>query len=470
MKKLLLYINVIALMIIAIDVWGQNESNIWYFGNHAGIDFNSGSPVAITNGGMMTYDNASAICDSAGNLLFYTDGQMVWNANHQIMSNGVNIGGSTTGGQAAVIVKKPLSNSIYYIFTSDGFGASGGLEYSIVDMSLLGGLGEVTQLGTLLQIPSTEKLAGIHTCTEKFTWLITHRGNSNEFCSYKITQSGLDTVPVVSAIGTFIPAGPYGVVNSTAGQMSLSKDGSKLASVNYQSGTVEIFDFNVASGHITNQILLTNTYLHAWGVEFSADASKLYLSVYNSPSILQFDLSSGNATTITGSEISIGNITGTYCPGFSGATGYLQRGPDDKIYLAKCGSTYISVINSPNDAGTLCGFVDNGIYLNSKVSTFGLSRSIAHECESTGLKSVDKNELFSVTPNPSNGSFSINFSENNFRGIRVLKIFNSMGEVVYFEKVVYSQTKEINTNLAAGIYTLELNLENQSVFKKIVVY
>nr|MBP8668799.1 hypothetical protein [Bacteroidia bacterium] len=86
MKKLLLYINVIALMIITTDVWGQKESNIWYFGNHAGLDFNSGSPVAITNGGMMTYDNASAICDSAGNLLFYTDGQMVWNANHQIMS------------------------------------------------------------------------------------------------------------------------------------------------------------------------------------------------------------------------------------------------------------------------------------------------------------------------------------------------------------------------------------------------
>jgi hypothetical protein len=94
------------------------------------------------------------------------------------------------------------------------------------------------------------------------------------------------------------------------------------------------------------------------------------------PQFYSFDLSSGNAATITSSETSIGNITGANCPGFSGATGYLQRGPDDRIYLAKCGANYVSVINFPNNFGALCGFVDNGVYLNFKVSTFGLSRSV----------------------------------------------------------------------------------------------
>lgn len=468
MKKFLLYFNFLALIVV-FDAWGQKESNFWYFGNQAGINFNSGSPVAVTNGAIMTYDNASSICDSAGNLLFYTDGQMVWNSNHQFMSNGVNIGGSTTGGQAAIIVKQPYSNSIYYVFTADGFGASGGLKYSIVDMSLAGGAGAVTQKGTVLQNPSTEKLAGIYTCTEKFTWLITHRGNSNEFCSYKITNNGLDTVAVVSSIGTFIPAGPYGVVNSTAGQMSLSKDGSRIASVNFQSGTVEVFDFNVASGQVSNQILLNKTYPAAWGVEFSADASKLYLSVYNSSSILQFDLSSGNAATITSSETSIGNITGANCPGFSGATGYLQRGPDDKIYLAKCGANYVSVINFPNNFGALCGFVDNGVYLNFKVSTFGLSRSVANECMSSGINDLHNANFIFISPNPNSGNFDIQFSDNTIFKNMSLKIYNSLGKLVYSEQTESSQNLRLNLKLTSGLYMLELNGNNKRAYKKMVV-
>ena len=32
----------------------QGEANIWYFGKNAGLDFNSGSPVALTNGQLVT--------------------------------------------------------------------------------------------------------------------------------------------------------------------------------------------------------------------------------------------------------------------------------------------------------------------------------------------------------------------------------------------------------------------------------
>lgn len=59
------------------------------------------------------------------------------------MSNGLNIGWSNTGGQAAVIFKQPIQQSIYYIFTADTFGVSGGLKYSVVDMNGLNGLGAI---------------------------------------------------------------------------------------------------------------------------------------------------------------------------------------------------------------------------------------------------------------------------------------------------------------------------------------
>ena len=58
----------------------QNEGNIWYFGYNAGIDFNSGEPVALTNSGMYTWEGCASISDLDGNLLFYTNGKKVWNA------------------------------------------------------------------------------------------------------------------------------------------------------------------------------------------------------------------------------------------------------------------------------------------------------------------------------------------------------------------------------------------------------
>ena len=66
----------------------QGEANIWYFGQNAGIDFNSGSPVALTNGQLVTDEGCATISNSSGQLLFYTDGITVYNRNHSIMVNG----------------------------------------------------------------------------------------------------------------------------------------------------------------------------------------------------------------------------------------------------------------------------------------------------------------------------------------------------------------------------------------------
>jgi hypothetical protein len=68
--------------------YSQNQANIWYFGSFAGVDFNSGSPVSLSDGAMTTNEGCATICDSEGELLFYTDGTKVYNKNHSIMPNG----------------------------------------------------------------------------------------------------------------------------------------------------------------------------------------------------------------------------------------------------------------------------------------------------------------------------------------------------------------------------------------------
>ena len=62
----------------------QNEGNIWYFGENAGLDFNSGAPVPLIDGQLNTLEGCAAISDNSGDLLFYTDGMTVYNKNHII--------------------------------------------------------------------------------------------------------------------------------------------------------------------------------------------------------------------------------------------------------------------------------------------------------------------------------------------------------------------------------------------------
>tara|TARA_R110000868_G_scaffold131418_2_gene341459 strand:+ start:12265 stop:12708 length:444 start_codon:yes stop_codon:yes gene_type:complete len=113
MKKIVL----VLFLFLSIRSFAQGEANIWYFGNHAGLNFNSGSPVVLADGQLNTREGCSTISNAAGQLLFYTDGIKVWNKNHQLMPNGIDLMGDPSSTQSAIIVPKPGNPDVYYIFT-----------------------------------------------------------------------------------------------------------------------------------------------------------------------------------------------------------------------------------------------------------------------------------------------------------------------------------------------------------------
>ena len=144
--------------------WAQQGRTLnWVLGESVLIDFSSGIPITGESA-IDSFEGLSVISDTEGNLQFYTDGITVWNANHLIMSNGTGLLSSYTATNAALIVPLPLNKDIYYIFTvagQAGYGGSfGGAAYSIVDMSLNDGLGEIIEKNTILQTKTTEKLCG----------------------------------------------------------------------------------------------------------------------------------------------------------------------------------------------------------------------------------------------------------------------------------------------------------------------
>ena len=58
---------------------GQGPADKWYFGQNVGIDFTSGAAVLLTNSDMYALEGSASIADINGDLLFYSDGDTVWN-------------------------------------------------------------------------------------------------------------------------------------------------------------------------------------------------------------------------------------------------------------------------------------------------------------------------------------------------------------------------------------------------------
>jgi hypothetical protein len=251
MKSLLITISIFFYVIN--HSYGQNSNNNWCFGNLAGLSFSSGSPTNFNNSSLFAFDNNATMSHfSTGDLLFYSNGEKVWNRNHQIMFNGNGLLGSNTGGNSAFAIRKPMSNNIYYLFTSDAFAGNDGIRYSIIDMNLDNGLGAITEIkNSILLNKACEKIAATPHANGKDVWIVFHEWNNNNYTAYLITENGIAENPIISSVGEIHGGGTEGVYNAM-GQMSFNLNGSKLACAIYDKDLYEILDFDNSTGILSN--------------------------------------------------------------------------------------------------------------------------------------------------------------------------------------------------------------------------
>jgi hypothetical protein len=197
MKKRVLLITIL----FALNTFSQKEANLWYFGRNAGIDFNTSPPSTITNGAISTLEGCSSFSDASGSLLFYTDGIKVWNKDNQIMtytdgSPADNLRGNPSSTQSGMIIPKPGSSSIYYLFTV-GDNGNPAFDLYTIDMSLNGGLGQLidenndgvfsenlASQATANSNEWTEKVAAVRGKQCKKNWVVNKV--TNFFYYYKI--------------------------------------------------------------------------------------------------------------------------------------------------------------------------------------------------------------------------------------------------------------------------------------------
>ena len=345
----------------------QKQADVWYFGENAGIDFTSGTAVALTNENVMTAFKASGvISDSLGNLLFFSNGKKVWDRNFNLMPKGSNLSGDIGVTQPCIIIPKPESDSLYYLFTLDVMAfmpdnsyTTRGLTYSIVDMSRNGGMGNINDsLNVPLLTPVTQKITAVKNGNEKDYWVIVHQWDSDKFFAYPVTARGLEA-SVTSSVGMVHGTGFAGQTNAL-GYMKASPDGSKLAVAITGSNVVQLFDFNNVTGQVTNPVTYTTTIpgIVPYGLEFSPDSKMLYASllqiVGNGPPsrpsyVIQFDLRNGLTNPVTIDSV----------PGVRLAA--MQLGVDGRIYISRTINLVtkkdsLDVIYNPSRPGLACNY------------------------------------------------------------------------------------------------------------------
>jgi gliding motility-associated-like protein len=377
----------IFLSVFVIKLSAQKQTWHWYFGSHAGLDFSSGNPVAVTNGSILyAYEGCASISDTAGNYLFYANGSEIWNKSFNNMQNGSSIQGNHNSAQSAIIVPQPGNDSLYYTFTLDAVESYAnminphkGFKYNIVNMKKNGGLGAVILKNIAITDSTCEKLTAVRHCNGRSMWIIVSKANSNKYYAYLLDQYGLSASPVISQLGAVSNIVNTGCGNACSGYMKASPNGRKIAVAHSCNGCgVELFDFNNSTGELSNAIVINSPLANdvlAYGLEFSPNMRFLYVSYtasdpcFNSL-IFQYDISSNNATQISSSAIELySNNNGGVLTNRSAA---LQIASDNKIYVSLYSHNYISVINQPNLAGTACNFVKDGVFLNGNTCEGGL--------------------------------------------------------------------------------------------------
>jgi len=293
-----------------------------------------------------------------------------------IMPNGL-LDFNGTGGymQPVVSIPKPDDDSSYYIFNVGEYelvGTSYGLEYSIVNMRLNGGLGDIDISNKNVHVAGASKawlaVTGTRHADNRRFWIVTTIDSINllRYSAFLVDQNGIHVPPVLS-ISYFqktlpYPAPPY-VVNPWS--IRISPDGTKLITV--RDDIREYCLFNSYTGKVTHLFFIPNDTTTGQGnAEFSIDSKLLYCSygVQSLPGecngeIYQFDATKVDSLAFIQSRIRIDS---------SDARSALQMGPNWKIYGTECFKDSLCVINNPSVQGTGCNFVRNAVGVASPTS------------------------------------------------------------------------------------------------------
>ncbi|AOM80035.1 gliding motility-associated C-terminal domain-containing protein [Pedobacter steynii] len=383
----------------------QGENNICNFGFQANRVINFNTPVPSVDELVNIPTNqshwASTVCYPNGSLRFFVRFQYnffgvpefyVFDAagNGIVGSEDLLTDAGLIDYSMPVVIPRPGNSDQFYIFHSVDYG----LYYSLLDMSLNGGAGGMVPGEKNVQIAPpgsifTRLITPVRGCNG--TWLVIRSQIADEFYSYKVSASGIDTHKIVSHSGAY-PPGDY----NYGGTLKASPNGAYLSVTGWSA--VELFNFERCSGKIKLTGSLDTTgnpplfpgagtvlpsHSRFTGVGFSPDNTKLYVTKNRNINFMiapgelfQFDLNQPNFSALVASRTLIIANQPSIFPNLAtcdlvgeNPLGQIKTGPDNKVYIDNGSYTCLDtafvplgynpgpafhVLDNPNAAGLAC--------------------------------------------------------------------------------------------------------------------
>ena len=402
-------ILLILLLLTSINCFGQKEDFNWIFNwspndSFTGLpensmyqggvlDFNNLPPVFSQNSSVvLDFDKTNAIVsDPFGDILFYSNGQAIYGADHEPIVNGDTINYSPKwdllSGSNGFGEIKPTGMRVNQLIGfipwpdhDDKWLVLYQNYENVIDSTQeyyeLWSAEVVFNENNKLEVRNKDELvnqklfrAGMLTACQHANgrdwWVL--QSNRDSLYSYLINSDGIELRNIQEI--------PFDIMR-LGGQTKFSEDGSQFAFFGIRSGlvgngiyTADIFhsQFDRCSGLINN--ISTFTYQKELsilnnGIEFSPNGRFIYVSEVKS--ILQYDTEEENFLE---NPTVVGTYDGFECDHwseFETKFGTMQRGPDGKIYISgdqQC--FYMHLINNPDEKGAACNFQQRAIRLES---------------------------------------------------------------------------------------------------------
>ncbi len=446
-------------------IFSQKETNNWLFGYHAGLNFNSGFPSPINGGQVNTPECSASISDANGSLLFYTDGDSVWDKNNNAMPNGFELEGYQFKGsvtQGALIIQKPLSTNLYYIFSIGSCIPT--FDYSIVDMNANGGFGDVISKNNTIYSAGNyfEKLTAIKHCNNRDFWIIIMERDSTSFSQnveelpyvpdekrpvkvfcFLLTPYGISNYPAITNLGNLSTA-------ICAGVLKGNPQGNKMAFGN-ENG-YSLLDFDKKTGVISNIKEYLLPIINGYGLEFSPNGKLLYFNKN------QIDINTGSMTKLgypTVSQMQLASNNKIYFINYDSTQFYYP--PNTAV---KANPKNISVINTPNSIGISCNINYNTVSLGLDSAQFGLPNFPAYHFYHPLGEFTYQNDCagnitnFTLVNNPILDSIKWVFKDNNSISslLSPTHTYSSPGiykvdAITYKNGVIEGQGQKLGSNL-----------------------
>jgi uncharacterized repeat protein (TIGR01451 family) len=356
----------------------RKEGSNWIFGYNAGMTWNttqtisgmSGLPTPLTGSQMKTREGSFCMSDANGKLLFYSDGITVWNGNHAVMPNGTGLSGSNDAAQSGIIIPYPGQAGKYIAFTIGQYNSTySTLKYSVIDMTLDGGLGDVVAAQKNIPLTGHSGMSGENVVTVKKAdgsgyWLVsagryTTSSPTFHINVWEVTGAGVNT----ACLASYPLPNTTTLDRGTEGYFRFSADGRHFAYPTFDEKQIFFGEFDPATG--TFPTIKAMSAYKCYGLDFNPDGDLLYAMEINPYTVHCYKFADLLASSNPGAMPHYTIPTSvTALP--------LQLGPDGRMYSTINSSPDMLVIDNINDYGKATAHVVSGLIGKNATGQLGL--------------------------------------------------------------------------------------------------